>query len=128
MPLPAELPTDPDELEALYQEYMSGDEEPDHADVSRLMQARLRARGLDPEKLTPQQIGDLLSESLNRMMMNLFRAAELAPGGEELEDLEKIIQKARELQQGIQDELGKAGIEIDTTPTLHDGSPSPPVE
>ena len=62
------------------------------------------------------------------MMMNLFRAAELAPGEEELEDLEKVIGKARDLQEGIQDELSKAGIEIDITPNLYDGAPSPPAE
>ena len=128
MTLPAELPTDPHELEALYAEYMSGDEEPDQADLARLMTARLRGRGLDPGNLKPQQIGDLLSESLNRMMMNLFRAAELAPGEEELEDLEKVIGKARDLQEGIQDELSKVGIEIDITPNLYDGAPSPPAE
>ena len=78
MPLPENLPTNPDELEELYENLLT-DGNLTKAEMQRLMMARLRARGLDPEKLTTQQVADLISESMERIMHSLQRALKTAP-------------------------------------------------
>ncbi|HET7375419.1 MAG TPA: hypothetical protein VFK30_01850, partial [Anaerolineae bacterium] len=73
MNLPDPLPTDPDELEKLYQEYM-GTENFDDAEFQRLMDARLMSWGIDPHKMSADQLLGAMAESMNKMLVNLHAA------------------------------------------------------
>jgi hypothetical protein len=98
--LPDPLPTDPDELEAIYQEYISRDElNPD--EFNRLMEARLRAWGYDPERVQPEQLLGLMEESMNRLLVNLYGAIQSAPDEESQEQLQEIIEQAEQLRNQI---------------------------
>lgn len=99
MKLPDPLPTDADELEALYQAYIMQDEF-DQSEFDRLMEARLRAWGYDPENMTADQLFSLMAESVNRMMVNLYAALDEAPE-EESEQVRAIIKQAEELRAKI---------------------------
>ena len=95
--LPDPLPTDLDELEKLYQEYAMQDHV-DQAELDRLMEARLRAWGYDPKHVTPEQLLSLMEESMNRLLLNLYGAADVAPDSQSRAQLQEIIQQAEELR------------------------------
>ena len=98
--LPDPLPTDPNELEALYQAYMEQGEF-DQREFDRLMEARLRAWGYDPTSLTAEQVMSLMEESINRMVFNLYSALERAPDEESAQQVWAIVQQAEELRAQI---------------------------
>jgi|GEM_PF-1579396 len=123
MPLPEKLPTNPDELEELYENLLA-EGDLTKADMQRLLIARLQARGLDPEKLTPQQVADLISESMDRIMNSLQRALKMAPNDFAQSDLKEILEQAEKLNEEIQESLSEAGLEAETPPTLNITPPS----
>jgi len=100
MRLPDVLPSDPDELDALYQQLV---EQGDYTqeDHDRLMNARLRAWGIDPENVTAEQLIGAMQESMNRMLLNLRMAMELAPDAESGAKLDEVIDMAEKLRQDI---------------------------
>jgi len=95
--LPDPLPTDLDELEKLYQEYAMQDQV-DQAELDRLMEARLRVWGYDPKHITPEQLLSLMEESMNRLLLNLYGAVDVAPDSESRAQLQEIVQRAEELR------------------------------
>ncbi len=104
--LPDPLPTDPEELEAIYQEYVSHDTlDPD--EFNRLMEARLRAWGYDPERMQPEQLLGLMEESMNRLLINLYGAARSAPDPESQGQLQEIIEQAELLRNQINQAFGE---------------------
>ena len=100
--LPDPLPTDPDELEALYQKFITQNNDLDQADFDRLTEARLRSWGYDPANITVEQLVGLMEESMNSLLINLYGAKQSAPDGESQAQLEEIIERARELRAQIQ--------------------------
>jgi methylphosphotriester-DNA--protein-cysteine methyltransferase len=117
MPLPENLPTNPDDLEELY-ENLIAEGNLTKAEMQRLLMARLHARGLDPEKLTTQQVADLISESMERIMRSLQRALKTAPEDFAQSDLKEILEQAEKLNEEIQESLSEAGLESNNPPTL----------
>jgi len=115
MPLPENLPTDPDALEALYESLLSGNDLT-QAEMQRLLAARLQARGLDPANLTTEQVADLISESMNRIMSSLQRALAMAPDNLAQSDLEEILEQAERLNEEIQQSLSEADLDTDAPP------------
>jgi len=112
MPLPENLPTDPEALEALYENLLSGNDLT-KAEMQRVLTARLQARGLDPEHLTTEQVADLISESMNRIMSSLQRALTLAPDTLAQSDLEEILEQAEKLNEEIRQSLSEADLDAD---------------
>ena len=109
--LPDPLPTDPDALEAIYQEYVSRDRtDPD--EFNRLMEARLRAWGYDPQHIKPEQLLGLMEESMNRLLVNLYGAAQSAPDNESQEQLQEIIEQAESLR----DQINRAFVDDSSLP------------
>ena len=100
MKLPDPLPTDPDELEKLYQEYM-GTENFDDAEFQRLMDARLMSWGIDPHKMSADQLLGAMAESMNKMLVNLHAAMGEAPDPDSAEQLTEIINMAEQLRGDI---------------------------
>jgi len=100
MPLPDPLPTDPEALEQLYQAYRDDIDAFDEAEFKRLVDARLRAQGVDPD-LTPAQLFAAMSESMNSLLMNLYAAANEAPDDEASAQVQAIIQLAEELREQV---------------------------
>ncbi len=98
--LPDPLPTDPDELEVLYKELVMQDQV-DQAEFDRLMEARLRAWGFDPQHIMPEQILGLMEESMNRLLINLYAAVEAAPDDESHDQLAEIVGQAENLRSQI---------------------------
>jgi hypothetical protein len=98
--LPDPLPMDPDALEAIYQDYVSR-EVIDPDEFNRLMEARLRAWGYDPQHLKPEQVLALMEESMNRLLINLYGAARSAPDETSQEQLQEIIDQAELLRNQI---------------------------
>lgn len=101
MQLPDPLPTDPEELEHLYQTYRDDIDDFDEAEFKRLLDARLRAQGVDPEHMTPEQLFGAMSESMNSLLMNLYAAADEAPDDEASAQVQAIIQLAEELREQV---------------------------
>ena len=100
MRLPDPLPTDPDELEALYQQFVEqGDYSQD--DHDRLMRARLRAWGVDPENMSAEQLIAAMQDSMSRMLVNLRMAMDLAPDAESEAKLTEVIDMAEKLREDI---------------------------
>lgn len=95
--LPDPLPTNPEELEALYQEYISK-ENVDQAELERLTEARLRAWGYDPQHLSAEQLLGLMEESINHLLLNLYGALDAAPDTDTRRELEAIIDQAQQLR------------------------------
>jgi hypothetical protein len=95
--LPDPLPTDPDALESLYREFTRQDNL-DQAEFDRLMAARLRSWGYDPQHITADQILGLMEESMNSLLVNLYGAAQAAPDDASRAHLTQIIERARELR------------------------------
>ena len=104
--LPDPLPTDPDELEALYKELVMQDPM-DQAEFDRLMEARLRAWGYDPQHILPEQILGLMEESMNRLLINLYAAVEAAPDDSSHDQLAQIIGQAEDLRGQINRMFGQ---------------------
>lgn len=104
--LPDPLPTDPDELEVLYKELVMQDQV-DQAEFDRLMEARLRAWGFDPQHILPEQILGLMEESMNRLLVNLYAAREAAPDDESHDQLAEIIGQAENLRSQINRMFGE---------------------
>ena len=100
MKLPEQLPTDADELEKLYQEYLGSDDF-DDTEFQRLMDARLLSWGIDPHKMSADQLLGAMSESMNKMLMNLQAAMSEAPDPESAEQLTEIISMAEQLRGDI---------------------------
>ena len=110
--LPDPLPTDPDALEDIYQDYVSCDAiDPD--EFNRLMEARLRAWGYDPQHIKPEQLLGLMEESMNRLLINLHGAAQSAPDEESQEQLQEIIEQAELLRNQINQAFGEIPSSLD---------------
>ena len=101
MKLPEQLPTDPDELERLYQAYAQDTDEVDDAELQRIMDARLAIWGIDPHHMTADQIFGAMSESMNSMLVNLYAAKDEAPDDEAVRQVDEIIKMAEELREQI---------------------------
>jgi hypothetical protein len=102
MKLPAELPTDPEEIERLYEAYAQTEEGFDEAEMQRLIQARLAARGLDPQHLTPDQAFSAMAASMSSLLLSLYRARDGAPDVETGRQVDEVIRLAEELRQHIE--------------------------
>jgi hypothetical protein len=100
--LPDPLPTDPDELEAIYREFIAQDNM-DQAEFDRLTEARLRSWGYDPQHVTPEQLLRLMQESMNSLMVNLYGAAQSAPDETSQAQIQEIIERAEQLRDQIQE-------------------------
>jgi len=98
--LPDPLPDNPEELEALYRDYIQGNNF-NQEEFDRLMEARLRAWGYDPKNMTPEQVMSLMAESINSMMLNLYGALETAPDEESSQQVKALVQQAEELREHI---------------------------
>ncbi len=101
MKLPEQLPTDPDEIERLYQAYAQDTEDFDDAEFQRIMDARLAVWGIDPHQMTADQIFGAMSESMNSMLVNLYAAKDEAPDDEAVQQVNEIIKMAEELREHI---------------------------
>jgi hypothetical protein len=101
MKLPEQLPTDPEELERLYQAYAQDTEDFNDAEFQRLMDARLAVWGIDPRQMTADQIFGAMSESMNSMLVNLYAAKDEAPDNEAVQQVDEIIKMAEELREQI---------------------------
>jgi hypothetical protein len=101
MKLPEQLPTDPEELERLYQAYAQDTEDFNDAEFQRLMDARLAVWGIDPKQMTADQIFGAMSESMNSMLVNLYAAKDEAPDNEAVQQVDEIIKMAEELREQI---------------------------
>lgn len=113
MKLPEQLPTDPDEIERLYQEYARDVEDFDEGEFQRLMDARLAVWGIDPHQMSADQIFGAMSESMNSMLMNLYAAKDEAPDGEAVKQVEEIIRMAEDLREQINVAMRDAGVKKD---------------
>ncbi len=120
MKLPEQLPSDPEEIERLYQAYAQDVEDFDDAEFQRIMDARLAAWGIDPHQMTADQIFGAMSESMNSMLMNLYSAKNEAPDDEAVRQVDEIIKMAEELRSQIAVAMRDAGVKDDTSQT--DGS------
>ncbi len=120
MKLPEQLPSDPEEIERLYQAYAQDVEDFDDAEFQRIMDARLAAWGINPHQMTADQIFGAMSESMNSMLMNLYSAKTEAPDDEAVRQVDEIIKMAEELRSQIAVAMRDAGVKDDTSQT--DGS------
>jgi len=114
MKLPEQLPTDPDEIERLYQEYAQDVEDFDEAEFQRIMDARLAVWGSDPRQMTADQIFGAMSESMNSMLVNLYSAKDEAPDDEAVRQVDEIIKMAEELRAQIGVAMRDAGVKNET--------------
>jgi hypothetical protein len=114
MSLPEQLPTDPEELEQLYQAYVRSDENFDDAELQRLMDARLAVWGIDPSQMTSDQIFGAMTESMNSMLVNLYAAKDEAPDAEAARQVDEIIKMAEELREQIGVAMRGAGVKGET--------------
>jgi hypothetical protein len=101
MKLPEQLPSDPNEIERLYQEYAQDVEDFNDAEFQRIVDARLAVWGIDPRQMTADQIFGAMSESMNSMLMNLYAAKDEAPDDEAVREVDEIIRMAEELREHI---------------------------
>ena len=117
MKLPEQLPSDPEEIERLYQEYAQDVEDFDDAEFQRIMDARLAAWGIDPRQMSADQIFGAMSESMNSMLMNLYSAKNEAPDDDAVRQVDEIIKMAEELRQQIAVAMRDAGVKGDASQT-----------
>jgi hypothetical protein len=110
MKLPEQLPTDPEELERLYQAYARDVEDFDDGEFQRIMDARLAVWGIDPRQMTADQIFGAMSESVNGMLVNLYAAKDEAPDDEAVRQVDEIIKMAEELREQIGVAMRGAGV------------------
>ncbi len=115
MKLPEQLPTDPDEIERLYQAYAQDTEDFDDAEFQRIMDARLAVWGIDPHQMTADQIFGAMSESMNSMLVNLYAAKDEAPDDEAVRQVDEIIKMAEELREHIAVAMHDAGVKNDVS-------------
>ena len=115
MKLPEQLPSDPDEIERLYHEYVQDVDDFDEAEFQRIMDARLAVWGIDPRRMTADQIFGAMSESMNSMLMNLYSARDEAPDGEAARQVDEIIHMAEELREHINLAMRDAGATDETS-------------
>jgi hypothetical protein len=115
MKLPEQLPTDPDEIERLYQAYAQDTEDFDDAEFQRLMDARLAVWGIDPHQMTADQIFGAMSESMNSMLVNLYAAKDEAPDDEAVRQVDEIIKMAEELREQIGVAMRDVNVKDDRT-------------
>jgi hypothetical protein len=108
MKLPEQLPTNPDELERLYNEYVQDMDNFDETELQRLMDARLAVWGIDPHQMTPDQIFGAMAESMNSMLMSLYAAKDDAPDSTAVEQVDEIIKMAEELRAQIDSAMHSA--------------------
>ena len=108
MKLPEQLPTDPDELERLYNEYAQDMDHFDETELQRLMDARLAVWGIDPHAMTPDRIFGAMAESMNSMLMSLYAAKGEAPDDLASEQVDEIIKMAEELRAQIDSAMHSA--------------------
>ncbi len=101
MKLPEQLPSDPDEIERLYQAYAQDVEDFNDAEFQRIMDARLATWGIDPHQMTADQIFNAMAESMNSMLVNLYAAKDEAPDDEAGRQVDEIIRLAEELREQI---------------------------
>ena len=113
MKLPEQLPSDPNEIERLYQAYAQDVEDFDDAEFQRIMDARLAVWGIDPRQMTADQIFGAMSESMNSMLMNLYAAKDEAPDDEAVREVDEIIRMAEELREHINVAMREAGAHDD---------------
>jgi hypothetical protein len=111
MSLPEQLPTDPDELDQLYQSYLRSAEDVSDAELQRLMDARLAVWGIDPSRMSADQIFGAMSESMNSMLVNLYAAKDEAPDDEAVRQVDEIIKMAEELREQIGVAMRGAGVQ-----------------
>jgi hypothetical protein len=121
MKLPDPLPTDPDELERLYQAYSQDVEDFDEAEFQRLMDARLAVWGIDPRNMTAEQIFGAMNESMNSMLVNLYAAKDEAPDDEMSAQMNEIIRMAEQLRE----QIGEAMKDVIDKPS-NEADPMPP--
>jgi hypothetical protein len=114
MKLPEQLPTDPDEIERLYQAYTQDVEDFDEAEFQRIMDARLAVWGSDPRQMTADQIFGAMSESMSSMLVNLYAAKDEAPDDEAVRQVDEIIKMAEELREQIGVARRDAGMKDET--------------
>src|SRR5512143_2470804 len=110
MKLPEQLPTDPDEIERLYQAYAQDVEDFDDAEFQRIMDARLAVWGIDPRQMSADQIFGAMAESMNSMLVNLYAAKDEAPDDEAVRQVDEIIKMAEELRKQIGVAMHDAGV------------------
>lgn len=115
MKLPEQLPTDPDEIERLYQAYARDVEDFDDAEFRRIMDARLAVWGIEPHQMTADQIFGAMSESMNSMLVNLYAAKDEAPDDEAVRQVDEIIRMAEELREHISVAMRNAGMKDDVS-------------
>jgi hypothetical protein len=108
MKLPALLPTDPDELDRLYNEYAQDVDDFDETELQRLMDARLAVWGINPHQMTPDQIFGAMAESMNSMLMSLYAAKDDAPDDLASEQVDEIIKMAEDLRAQIDSAMHSA--------------------
>lgn len=108
MQLPDPLPTDPDELQALFVAYSQQDDV-DELELQRLTEARLAAWGIDPQHMTADQIFSAMSESMNSMLMNLYAAQNEAPDDEMAAQMKELIGMAEQLREHIGEAMRETG-------------------
>ena len=113
MKLPEQLPSDPNEIERLYQEYAQDVEDFDDAEFQRIVDARLAVWGIDPRQMTADQIFGAMSESMNSMLMNLYAAKDEAPDDEAVRQVDEIIRMAEGLREHINVAMRDAGAHDD---------------
>ena len=113
MKLPEQLPSDPEELERLYQEYAQDVEDFDDAEFQRIMDARLAVWGIDPHQMTADQIFGAMSESMNSMLTNLYAAKDEAPDDGAVRQVDEIIRMAEELREHINVAMRDVGAKDD---------------
>lgn len=109
MNLPDPLPTDPDELEGLFQAYSQQDDA-DEVQLQRLMDARRAAWGVDPKQMTADQIFSAMSETMNSMLTNLYAAQNEAPDDELAAQMKALIGMAEQLRAHIGEAMQNTGI------------------
>jgi len=107
MPLPDPLPTDPNALDQLYQALLDQDDY-SQEDFDRLMEARLRAWGIDPQAMTAEELIGAMQESMNRMLLNLRLAMESVPDADSEARLTEVIGMAEKLRSDIDQALSDA--------------------
>ncbi len=101
MRLPDQLPSDPEELERLYQAYAQEVDDFDEDEFKRIMDARLATWGIDPHHMTADQIFGAMAESMNSLLLNLYAAQTEAPDDPTTEQVSEIIKMAEQLREQI---------------------------
>jgi ribosomal protein L12E/L44/L45/RPP1/RPP2 len=89
-------------LEALY-ELLIAEGRYSQEDFDRLMSARMKAWGIDPEQMTVDQIVAAMQESINRLLVNLHHAMASAANPAMKARFLEVIAAAERLRNDIGD-------------------------